>query len=336
MVKVDQEHSKTFVAALKEMRGANVAVVGHMHPDGDCIGSQVALCRVLRNMGIEAVAVNQDPVPPNLLHFVGDTPFLTPKSLPFKEALSLYVDCADSDRPGKTLSQFFPNPFLNIDHHLSNPGYAKYNIVDVKTAATSEILADLIMDSELEIDATTAQALYVGIATDTVQFRAPSTNYKVFAICAKLIERGAKPDLAALYLYESEPFRKLELLRLFLGTLKIELDGKACIGVMDDEMYEKSNAKPFDSDGFVDYTRCVEGVEIGVLLEEHHGNLKGSLRAKKPSMRLDLLAGEFGGGGHACASGFSVPQTSIKQFYPSFLETIKEHRKKYCTNNNSQ
>jgi len=319
------EFSKTFLNVLKEAKGKRVAIVGHMNPDGDCIGSQIGLCRILNALGIESVAVNQDSIPHNLVPFVGDTPFVTPKKLPFEADVSIYVDCGELTRAGKLLSDLFPEPLLNIDHHLSNPNFAKHNIVHTESAATTEILARLVLENELPLDTITAQAFYVGIATDTVQFRSPSTSQEVFSICAKLIEHGAEPTVASLHLYDSEPLRKLLLLRLFLDTLKIEVNGKVCIGILNDAMYDEVHARPLDSDGFVNYTRTIENVEIGALIEEHHGNIKGSLRSKRPEMRLDVLAAKFEGGGHACASGFSIREETLDNFYPRFLSAVESH-----------
>lgn len=323
------EFSKTFLTVLNEIRSKKVAVLGHMNPDGDCIGSQIGLCRILNALGIESVAINKDPIPHNLAPFVADTPFATPKKLPFEADVSIYLDCGELTRAGAPLFELFPKPLLNIDHHLSNPEFAKYNIVHTQSAATSEILAKIAIENKLPLDTVTAQAFYVGIATDTLQFRSPSTNQEVFSICAKLIECGAQADVASFHLYESEPLRKFLLLRLFLDTLKIEFKGKICIGVLNDAMYNEVHAKPLDSDGFVDYTRTIENVEIGALIEEHHGNIKGSLRAKRPEMRVDILASNFKGGGHACASGFSVQKESLDTFYPRFLSAVELHLKQY-------
>ena len=194
-----------FRKGIEDLDGERVAVLGHMRPDGDCIGSQVALTRVLNGIGIESVAVNRDRVPRNLLGFIGDTTFLHESEFDPEGWIPVAVDCADPIRIGRTLQALFPEIILNIDHHISNPGYARHNVIHAESSATAEILAGLFYDCGYAIDAVAAQALYVGIATDTGQFRFPSTTQQVFEICCRLMGEGADPAVAAMELYEREP-----------------------------------------------------------------------------------------------------------------------------------
>ena len=139
-----------------------------------------------------------------------------------------------------------------------------------------------------------------------------------------LCDFGAKPSEAANELYENESFARIKLIQLFLASLKIECDGRVCFGFLTDSMYQESGASIDDADGLVDYARSIEGIEIGVLLEERKGTLKGSLRAKDPKFRVDQIAQAFGGGGHACAAGLNVSEMAIEAFKPQMLAKIKE------------
>ena len=188
MPKYFPEHSKAFHEAIKELDGRPVAVLGHLRPDGDCIGSQVGVARCLRAMGIDAVCYNHHPVPQNCSSFVGDTPFFEDSAGADPARIAITVDCADRKRLGEVLQEVYPEVFLNIDHHISNTNYAKHNIVEGHASATGEILAGIFLDCELPVDAVTAQALYVGIATDTGQFRYSSTTRDTFEICCHLME----------------------------------------------------------------------------------------------------------------------------------------------------
>lgn len=318
------EFSPAFADVLDSLGGRKVVILGHLRPDGDCIGSQVALCRLLRAAGIDAVAVNGDPVPRNLTTFVGDTPLTQPDGLSAAGRVAITVDCADHRRVGAALSERYPEIELCIDHHLSNQGFARVNIIDAGAAAAAEILAGVILDLGLPMDAVTAQALYVGIATDTGQFQFPSTTPRVFDIAGELLARGADPGAASLELYEKETVGKIRLLQSFLNSLKMEFDGTACIGFLTDESYASAGASSEESEGLVDYARCIDGVNVGVLIEERGGRIKGSLRAKDPAMRVDQLAALFNGGGHACAAGFNLDGT-IDSFYPRFKEALARH-----------
>jgi phosphoesterase RecJ-like protein len=317
-------HSPNFRALLDGLRGQPVAVLGHMRPDGDCIGSQVALTRILRALGLDAVAVNQDPVPRLLAEFVGDTPWRRSVDyVPAPGTVAICVDCADLIRIGPRLREFFPKPFMAVDHHVSNDGFAEHNFVLAETSATAEVLAGFFFDADLPMDAVTAQALYLGIATDTGQFRFPSTSPQVFRICGQLMACGADPAAAAHKLYERESLGKTRLLQVFLNSLHGEFNGRVCIGTLRESDFTATGAGREDTEGLVDYARAIEGVEIGALLEERNGAVKGSLRAKDPRFALHRLAQRFGGGGHACAAGFNVNE-SLAQFRPRFLAALGE------------
>jgi phosphoesterase RecJ-like protein len=301
--------SKAFSQLLADVSGRKVAVVGHSRPDGDCIGSQVALARVLAARGSKPVCVNTDPVPRRLAYvargmdFAGaDEAVLLPA-----DAVAVFVDCADHARAGERLRVRFPGPAGNIDHHLSNSEFAAINIVDNSSAATCEVLAGLFIDAGLPIDASTAAALFAGIMTDTGQFRFSSTSQRSFVLAGELVARGASPSEAGYELYERESSGRLRLLRAFLASLEMEFGGRVCIGTLPPGVFEATGTTAEDTEGLVDFARCVDGVDIGVLIEERlDGGVKASLRAKDPLCRLDLVARQFGGGGHACAAGLSL------------------------------
>ena len=307
-----------------EKENKKVAVIGHVRPDGDCIGSTIAMVRILRNQGIDAVGINNDEAPENLKFLIGDTPFYLASEFANDDRICITVDSADYSRVGANLNALFPKVFLNVDHHISNKQYAENDIIIGSASATAEVIIGMVLDLGWEIDATTAQALYVGIATDTGQFRFPSTTKDTFEMVKALCDFGAKPAEAANELYENESFARIQLIQLFLASLEIECEGRVCFGFLTDAMYQESGASIDDADGLVDYARSIQGVEVGVLLEERNGALKGSLRAKDPKYRVDQIAQAFGGGGHACAAGLNVEAMKIEAFKPQVLAKIKE------------
>ena len=299
-----------FARLLAALSGRRIAVIGHARPDGDCIGAQSALTRVLQACGHDAVCVNADPVPRRLEFLVPDLPFLrTDASLAgLQGSAAIFVDCADHARVGPRLQARWSRPVGNVDHHLSNAGYAEVNLLDSATAATCEILAGLFLDHRLPIDARSAQALYAGILTDTGQFRFNSTSRRCFVLAGELVARGADPAAAGFQLYERESLGKLKLLQHYLASLRLECGGRVCVGTLPDGIFAATGSGPEDTEGLVDYARSIEGVEIGVLIEERPGGgVKASLRAKNPACRVDSIAAQFGGGGHACAAGLNLP-----------------------------
>ncbi len=319
------EESARFWALLGQLSGAKVAVLGHMRPDGDCIGSQVALCRLLRTAGAEAVCVNHHAVPANLRSFVGDTPFFEEKDFCWDGQVAVCVDCADVTRVGRELLAMFPRIAGNIDHHISNTLYAEENIVLPDTAAACHMLAAFALDNALEIDARTAQALYVGIVTDTGQFKYPSTTAEVLEIAAELVRLGASPRQTTDALYEHDSFGRIELLQRFLASLHLHAGGRICLGEIPQGTFAATGTSREDTEGLVDYPRCIEGVDVAVLLEEMEDGVKGSLRAKETRFRLDQLAKLLNGGGHALAAGFNLPGATLAGDRARIVEIITRH-----------
>lgn len=309
--------SSEFARLLTSLTGQKVAILGHARPDGDCIGAQVALARVMQTRGFDVICVNPDPVPRRLQFLVEGMHFYRTDDVlgSSDQRAAIFVDCADHARGGERLKGRYPAPVAAIDHHLSNVGFAKFNLVDSTAAATCEILAGVFFDNGLAVDAQAAQALYTGIMTDTGQFRFNSTTRRCFLLAGELVARGAYPTEAGYQLYERETEGKLRLLQHFLASLRFECNRRACIGVLPPGIFEQTGSTAEDTEGLVDYARSIDGVDIGALIEERpDGTVKASLRAKDPAYRLDLIAAQFNGGGHACAAGLNL-KNDTANFY---------------------
>ena len=307
--------SPRFAELLARAGERTVAVVGHARPDGDCIGSQVAVARVLSAMGRKVVCVNADTVPRRLQYLTTGMTFRRTDEVVADrtEYATIFVDCADQARPGDRLKARFASVLGNIDHHVSNIGYAEYNLVDSGSAATCEILAGICFDNQLPVDAQAAQALYTGILTDTGQFRFASTSRRTFLLAAELMARGARPPEAGYELYERETMGKLQLLQRYLASLRLECGGRVCVGLLPNGIFKETGSNTEDTEGLVDYARSIDGVDIGVLIEERpDGTVKASLRSKDPAYRLDRIAAQFNGGGHACAAGLSLKMATLE------------------------
>ena len=305
------------------LTGKKLAIVGHARPDGDCIGSLVALARVFRALGYDVICVDLDPVPRRLQFLASDLVFFRPDAVPPGEYSAIYADCADQDRVGEKARARFPMPILSIDHHLSNSGFATHNFMEGSAAATCEILAGVFLDNGLPIDAKTAQALFVGIMTDTGQFRFNSTSRRTFMLAAEMVALGASPSDAGGEIYERESAGKVQLIQRFLSSFKMECGGRVCIGVLPNGIFEETGTSPEDTEGLVDYARSIDGVAIGVLIEERPNVIKASLRSKDPIYRVDKLAAQFGGGGHACAAGLNLKNMTMAEFRPRLLAALE-------------
>jgi phosphoesterase RecJ-like protein len=318
------ELAATFAQVLADLAGRKIAVLGHARPDGDCIGSQVALGRALRAQGFDALCVNPDAVPRRLEFLVKDMPFVRFDAILAHAAdyTAVFVDCADGARSGERVKSAFPQPLAMMDHHISNIGFARYNLLDTGSSATCEILAGLFLDASLPLDAGIAQALYAGMLTDTGQFRFASTSRRTLLLAAELIGEGARPSEVGYHLYERESLGKMMLLQRCLASLRMECGGRVCIGMLPAGVFEETGTTAEDTEGLVDYARSIDGVEVGVLIEERaDGGVKASLRAKDASYRVDLIAAQFNGGGHACAAGLNL-KTDAQDFYARLVATV--------------
>ncbi len=316
--------SADFARLLVSLAGRRLAVIGHARPDGDCIGSQVALARVLVARGFDVVCINPDPVPRRLQFLVTGMNFLRTDDVVNSpdDRAAIFVDCADHARAGERLKRRYPAPVAVVDHHLSNAGYAATQLVDSASAATCEILAGMFFDNDLPVDAQAAQSLYTGILTDTGQFRFNSTSRRCFLLAGELVARGAHPAEAGYQLYERETEGKMRLLQHFLASLRMESGGRVCIGRLAPGIFEQTGTSAEDTEGLVDYARSIEGVEIGALIEEKpDGSVKASLRAKEPIFRVDLVAAQFNGGGHACAAGLNL-KTGTENFHERLVAAL--------------
>jgi phosphoesterase RecJ-like protein len=314
-----------FAALLETFAGKKVAVIGHLRPDGDCIGSQVAVCRMLRARGCDATCVNGHAIPANLRAFVGDTPYIENGDFTRDGHEGFFTDCSDAGRAGPELAKMFPDAAANLDHHMSNPLFARENIVLPTAAAACFMIAAFALDAGIEFDATTAQALYVGIVTDTGQFQYPATTSDVLAVAAELLRRGASVRATTDAIYEHDTFARLALLQRFLKSLTLYENGRVCAGTITQADLTETQTTREDLEEFVNYARRIDGVDIAVLIEELNGSVKGSIRAKDERYRADLLAQKLNGGGHVLAAGFRLSNTPFVEGKNHILNTIRQH-----------
>lgn len=318
------EHSTQFGDWLKTLENQKIVVLSHARPDGDSIGSMVALVRILRSLGLDVQGVNPDRVPRVLTFLLGDTDIQENGKVHSDRNAAILVDCADPYRVGRDLSDRLPAFVGNIDHHVSNEGFADHDFILADAAATSEIIAGFAFDLGLEIDPITAQALYTGIVTDTGQFSYTNTSPRAFRLAEALCEKGANPSQIATRLYENDTFGRIRLLARFLSRLELHMEGRVCIGYVTEEDYQETGTGSEDAEGFSSYTRAIQGVELGVFLEKKSTGIKGSFRTSSAEVRADILAASFNGGGHASAAGFHVSDRSLETLIQDILEAARQ------------
>ncbi|MFQ5355420.1 MAG: bifunctional oligoribonuclease/PAP phosphatase NrnA [Mariprofundaceae bacterium] len=282
-----------------------IVLCAHRHPDGDGIGAQMGLYHSFRKAGKTVYAHNRDGVP-HMYRFISDTDQITEGTdFPHAGAVDLII-CLDSgniDRLGLPDVFFHGKTVLNIDHHQNNTRFGHINLVAPEASATGEIVLELINRLGLPLSSEAATAIFTAVLTDTCSFRLANANARVHRIAADLIDAGADPWQISTGVYENHSSAWLELLGLCLKTLEIGDKGQSAWLYVNDEMYQKTHANQEDTEGFIEYGRSLEGVEIAVFIRPEEGQgWKVSFRNKKVA-DVAMLATGLGGGGHAYASG---------------------------------
>lgn len=334
MSKYFPKQQASFEKLLDCAKGKNIAVLGHIRPDGDCVSSTFALADILEGAGAKkTVCLNEHPLPYLYENFTYGRELLNVKDFDAKDFEIITVDCADYSRTGSSAPEKFPAPLGTIDHHVSNKPIAKISVLEPTSSATAELIAGLCLDAGIKLSKENANRLYMGMAMDTRQFTTTSTSLRTFQIATALVELGADTTWVAVQLYQRERFPKMKLLASFLQTLTMHFGGRVCIGMLSEGIFEKLGAEKADSDGLVDFARAINGVEIAVLLEKIPDGVKGSLRGKTSEHRVNEIAEKLGGGGHFAAAGFTAEGADIPSFYPKLLNLIEERLRAYDTLN---
>ncbi|MDR3273774.1 MAG: bifunctional oligoribonuclease/PAP phosphatase NrnA [Puniceicoccales bacterium] len=304
-------------------------IVGHVRPDGDCIGSEVALSTVIRALGGQCYVICNDAIPPNFVSFFEGVPCVPADKIDNSLPL-ICVDCSDFKRVGQLVKLAYDEVFLNIDHHISNNKFALNNIVNGDAASTTEILAEILIGNKFAIAKQIADALYLGIMTDTGRFAYASTSLKTFKIAETLISSGTEPYKMYALAYENNTLRRYRMLERLLKNMEIFCEGRVCLSFVTESDFEETGAAAFDTEGFVNYTRELKGVLVGCFLEIRNDFIKCSLRALNKGLRVDLFASMFGGGGHPCAAGFLKHDIFENNFVERLRVALCEHVKNFC------
>lgn len=317
---------KQFALNIREVPEA--ALFSHVSPDGDCLGSMLALGIALESMGKKVSYYNTSPLPDNLKFLPGIERISRsiPEDLP---ANLIFIDCAEADRVDSHLvNNCLPTrTIFNIDHHISNTLYGTYNYVDVTAAATGEIIYSLLRELKISITKEIAINLYTAIITDTGRFSYSNTTAKSFKIAAELVKTGI--DLVAInnILFERKSLAQIRLLHKALSNLVLLKDGSIAVIVLSKEDFAETSAEENLSEGLVNYARNIEDVEAAVLLKElDNDEIKVSLRSNS-WLDVNKVASKFGGGGHIRAAGCTInlPLSEATQSVVLALEEALKH-----------
>jgi phosphoesterase RecJ-like protein len=287
------------------------AVLSHVRPDGDALGSQLAMGLALKQLGKDVAIWNEDGML-DKYSFVPRAELLTKPPLePEDFEVVVALDTAIQNRLGTAGDAVrSAKTCINIDHHPSNPGYGDLVYVDADAPATGQILFELIRSEGLPFDRDIAENLYVAISTDTGSFQYPNTTARTFEIAAELVRAGVDVGRISQKLYENYPRRRVELLRELLGTMRFAADGKIASFSLSLDTARRLGVLPEDNEGLIDHLRAIRGVVIAVFFEElPEGKVRVSMRSKNEAADVCAICKQFGGGGHTLAAGARVRGT---------------------------
>ena len=285
-----------------------IIVSGHIMPDGDAMGSSLAMASILRRMGKDVLVFKEDPFPFNYIFLKGSDNFIS--TLPEKDPdLFIILDSGSPERVGDNLYrrlQVTESPKVLIDHHVqSDEKKAFYTeaVVDNKACATAALIHRWSVESNIKLNRDEAEAVYAAVMSDTGGLRYGSTNKEAFDILGQLIDQ-VDPWEVASNIYENVTAEQLKLLAEVLSDMRIISGGKAAVIRITLEQLERYSLRPDHVEGFVNFARSVKGVQLAVRFREKSENLwKASIRSKG-GINSSLIAEEFGGGGHINAAGF--------------------------------
>jgi bifunctional oligoribonuclease and PAP phosphatase NrnA len=294
-----------------------ILAVCHANPDGDAIGSLIALGLSLEALNKKITLYCESPIPA-VYRFLPAVHRIVKKIGRLNYDAAVILDCGDLSRVGKAISFVKQVPVIvNIDHHVTNTGFGHLQLIDTSACATAEIVYRLIKQMGLSFDKTIATSIYTGILADTGSFRFSNTNKAAFAICQEMVEIGVDPHNIARHVYGTYSLSRIKLLNLALDSIELSKNGKLSIMTLTKDMFDETHTQSEDVDGLINYAKRIEDVEVAALIQEQHN---GKKRSKTPnrfhvSLRSDgavdvaAIASLFGGGGHSSAAGFSIEST---------------------------
>jgi phosphoesterase RecJ-like protein len=278
----------------------------HCNPDGDGIGSQLALYEALVSRGKQVSICNRDGIPRiyTFLTHAEQVQKYDWSSSQDSSDLIISLDCGSFKRLGMSQAVQNETTLINIDHHVSNRQFGDINIVDARYCATGAMIFDLLLAMQVTFTASIASAIYTAVLTDTASFRHSNTSASVYRMAADLIDAGAQPWPISVAVYESKSLAGMNILTACLETLEIRDGGRSAWIYVNNEMYEEAGANVEDTEGLIDYARSIGGVEVAVLIRHHEleDRWKVNFRAKTTA-NVGALANSLGGGGHKHAAG---------------------------------
>ncbi len=309
-------------------------LIAHTSPDGDTIGSSLAMYCLLTSMGKKVQVVCEHLIPYLYSFLPYAKEFKTPETAEKSYKNAIAIDCADKNRMGKAVELFNASLLTgSIDHHKTNIAYGDYVLHNENASATGELVFHLWQELGVALDASSKTAfeiaccLFTAISTDTGNFSYSNATPESFRIAAALVEYGI--DIADInrMVYRTLPISKTRLIGYVLSSMRLYENGRIGAALLLQEDFLRLGATPEDVEGIIDGIRDVDTVEIAILLREtQKGDFKVSLRSKKYA-DASAIASRFGGGGHLCAAGCTMegqPEAILEQLLQVSIDALEQ------------
>jgi phosphoesterase RecJ-like protein len=300
---------KEIVEAIKKYD--NYLISSHINIEGDAIGSELALFYLIKQLGKDAILVNNNSVPDRYKFLPGSDKLIVINN---NDKVKRYenvivVDCPTIERSGRIAPLLQRAKIkINIDHHVSNENFGDFNWVAPEASSCGEMIFNLYKEMRLSINEEIATLLYVAILTDTGSFRYDSTTRNTHRIVGELIKLGVRPAKIYEKIYETKKIGDIELLAKALSTIKVTDNGKIAYIYVTKKMLDDTDTVADRTDGFVNFARSIDGSEISIFFREDASDpqkIHVGFRSKDRA-NVNVLASKFGGGGHPKASGCSL------------------------------
>lgn len=303
-----KSHPQVVSRIIEQIRASKTfCVVGHVRPDGDCIGSQLAISLALKNEGKKVTCWNEDAVPDKLAFLDSEKMFQKPKrGMEFDCVIA--TDCASFERLGKCGGAIENRKLLiNIDHHQSNTRYGDINWISAREASTGELIYKLLKAASWPITANIADCLFTAVSTDTGSFQYATTKPMTYHTAGELVKRGANLAKICDEVYQSYPMSRVKLLKHLYNKFRLTHGDQIAYLWLKKKDFSRTGADTSESEGLIDHIRDIQPVEIACVFEEIEPEItRISLRSKNEKVNVSQIAALFGGGGHRAAAGARI------------------------------
>lgn len=314
------------------LESKHIFLATHVHPDGDAVGSLIAMGLALEALDKNVTLYNENSLPAVYRFLPSINRIVRHANAIDDYDTAVIMDCGNLKRIGRLHTTIARVPvIINIDHHITNTGFGHLKFIDTSASATTEIVYRLIRKMGLSISRDMATSIYTGILTDTGSFRFSNTSRAAFDICSEMVGLGVDPYDVAQHVYGTYSLGRIKLLNLAIDSIEISKNGKLSVMTLSQSMLDETGTYAEDTDGFIHYAKRIEDVKVAVLIRELSGGKK-----KQPGSRYHVslrsdgttdvseIAASFGGGGHFSAAGFNIDSNidDLKKQISKLAQTI--------------